>query len=304
MERIPQVDQIPIQQPVQLNQPQLEQIPQIQPQQTNVIRQIQVPTITSLSEERKFEPPVVRGLEVPVVNIPSPQIDYPVIDVPTQEEFERAVQSERKEEENTQEKKRELPETKLPPNLNQIIQQTQPLLPQQNQPVVSVPPKQDTELQANTINILGTQVTLPEASVVVTAGAVAVVTTAVTVASTAAFNAIKNAAEPLVKQLQKDKFKIKIRITKPVLHYVTASDGFIDIFEYSSTGTRLVAKVENIEQYIRDQIDTNSLYEIDNNIIIDESLKDKFTKEGQQRFKTYFAAPIKIAKKLSARIAI
>ena len=122
------------------------------------------------------------------------------------------------------------------------------------------------------------------------------------VASTA-LNALKNAAEPLIKEATKNKFKIKIKQVKPVLHYVMAEGGHIDIFEYSAEGTRLVEQVTNVEQYIRDQVEINSLYEIDNKIIIDDVISDKFTKEGQKRFKPLFAPAKKIAKKLSARLS-
>ena len=47
--------------------------------------------------------------------------------------------------------------------------------------------------------------------------------------------------------------------------------GNIDIFEYSSEGTKLISQTNNIEQYLRDQIETNSLYEIENKIFINNS---------------------------------
>jgi len=122
--------------------------------------------------------------------------------------------------------------------------------------------------------------------------------------ATTALNALKNAAEPIIKEATKKKFKIKIKQVKPVLHYVLAEGGHIDIFEYSAEGTRLVEQVENVEQYIRDQVEINSLYEIDNKIIIDDVISSKFTKEGQQRFKPLFAPAKKIAKKLSAKFSI
>jgi len=122
-------------------------------------------------------------------------------------------------------------------------------------------------------------------------------------ASSAVLNILKNAAEPFIKEATKNKFKIKIKQVKPVLHYVMAEAGHIDIFEYSAEGTRLVAQTDNVEQYIRDEIEKNTLYEIENKVIIDEPVKDKFTKEGQERFKSLYAAPKKIAKKLSARLS-
>jgi len=85
---------------------------------------------------------------------------------------------------------------------------------------------------------------------------------------------------------------------------VLAEGGHIDVFEYSAEGTRLVDQVDNVEQYIRDQVEINSLYEIDNKIIIDDVISEKFTKEGQKRFKPLFAPAKKIAKKLSAKFSI
>jgi hypothetical protein len=152
--------------------------------------------------------------------------------------------------------------------------------------------------------VAGVKVDLPDPSLVATAGAVAVVTTASTMVATTALNALKNAAEPIIKEATKKKFKIKIKQIKPVLHYVLAEGGHIDIFEYSADGTRLVDQVENVEQYIRDQVEINSLYELDNKIIIDDVIAEKFTKEGQTRFKPLFAPAKKIAKKLSAKFSI
>ena len=53
-----------------------------------------------------------------------------------------------------------------------------------------------------------------------------------------------------------------------------------------------------------DEIEKNTLYEIENKVIIDEPVKEKFTKEGQERFKPLYAPPKKIAKKLSARLSL
>ena len=44
---------------------------------------------------RSVEQPVVRGLEVPIVDVPNTTIKYPVINVPTQAEFDAAVNAER-----------------------------------------------------------------------------------------------------------------------------------------------------------------------------------------------------------------
>jgi hypothetical protein len=255
-----------------------------------VIQGIPQTTVEQLPHQ-KFEVPVTRGLALPVFEAPNSSINYPVINVPTQEEFDAAVKAEKeKNQPQEQPKNRGMPDAKpeLPPSIQQ-----------------AVPPVTKAEIPADkpSISIAGVNIDLPDPSIVATAGAVAIVTTAATIVSTTAFTALKNATEPLIREATKNKFKIKIKQVKPVLHYVMAEAGHIDIFEYSSEGTRLITQTDNVEQYIRDQIDINSLYEVDNKIIIDDVIKSKFTKEGQERFKSLYAPPQKIAKKLSAKLS-
>ena len=254
-----------------------------------------IPTINP-PVTKSVEVPVVRGMELPVILMPDTRIKYPVVDVPTQEEFDAAVRAEQNKQ--TQEdaaKNRGLPDTTPPPQLPQVAQTPPP-----QAPIAEIPA--ETKPQP-TFTVGGIDINLPDPSLVATAGAVEVVTTAATIASTTVLNALKNAAEPLIKEATKNKFKIKIKQVKPVLHYVLAKNGNVDIFEYSADGTRFVEQIENVEQYIRDQVDINALYEIDNKIIIDDVITEKFTKEGQKRFKPLFAPAKKIAKKLSARLS-
>ena len=255
-----------------------------------------IPTINP-PVTKSVEVPVVRGLELPVILMPDTGIKYPVINVPTQAEFDAAVKAERDKQAAEQiDKSRGLPDTTPPPQLPQAVQTSPTQTPT---PVAEVP----ADKPQPTFSVYGVDVNLPDPSLVATAGAVAVVTTAATMASSAVLNVLKNAAEPFIKEATKNKFKIKIKQVKPVLHYVMAESGHIDIFEYSSEGTRLVAQTDNVEQYIRDEIEKNTLYEIENKVIIDEPVKDRFTKEGQERFKSLYAPPKKIAKKLSARLS-
>jgi len=244
----------------------------------------------------KLEVPVTKGLALPIFEAPDTSIKYPVINVPTQEEFDASVRADKEKQAQEQEEKtRGLPDTTPPPQLPQVTQ-----TPPSQTPIAEIP----ADKPQPTFTVLGTDINLPDPSLVATAGAVAVVTTAATIASTTVFNALKNAAEPMIREAAKNKFKIKIKQVKPVLHYVLSEGGHIDIFEYSSEGTRLVDQIENVEQYIRDQVDTNALYEIENKIIIDDVISDKFTKEGQKRFKPLFAPAKKVAKKLSARLSL
>jgi hypothetical protein len=266
------------------------QIPKVGINGPNVISTIEPPVL------RSVEVPVVRGMALPVFEMPDTSIKYPIINVPTQAEFDAAVKAEReKQQQEEKPKERGLPDTS-PPQLPQVAQ-----TPPHQVTVAEIPADKPT---TPTFTVGGININLPDPSLVATAGAVAVVTTAATIASTTALNALKNAAEPLIKEATKNKFKIKIKQVKPVLHYVLAEGGHVDVFEYSAEGTRLVEQVTNVEQYIRDQVEINTLYEIDNKIIIDDVIKDKFTKEGKERFKSLFAPAKKIAKKLSAKFSI
>ncbi len=234
-------------------------------------------------------------MALPVFEVPNPSVKYPVINVPTQEEFDAAVRAEREKQSEEPEKTRGLPDPTPTPQLSQIAQ-TSPTQP----PIAEIPASKPT----TTFTVGGVDINLPDPSLVATAGAVAVVTTASTMVATTILNALKNAAEPIIREATKNKFKIKIKQVKPVLHYVLSDGGNVDIFEYSSEGTKLIGQTDNVEQYIRDQVESNALYEIDNKIIIDDVISNKFSREGQKRFKPLFAPAKKVAKKLSARLSI
>ena len=98
---------------------------------------------------------------------------------------------------------------------------------------------------------------------------------------------------------------MKIKSVKPVLHFVSNSAGSVDLIQYSAKGMKVLeASIDKLEQYLRDQVEIDSLWEYDNKIIIDEELGSQLTKEGKKRFKRYFIAPKVIAKKLSAKFSI
>ena len=66
---------------------------------------------------------LIRQLDVPVFRFTDPSIKYPTLDVPTQEEFNSAVNAERKKQqkEEEEEKTRKLSDTPTIPNIPQII---------------------------------------------------------------------------------------------------------------------------------------------------------------------------------------
>ena len=241
----------------------MERIPRVQVS-TTVVNQIPKPSI------RDTPPPVVSGLEVPVIDVPVAIIEYPVIDVPTEQDFRQQMSPQEQETGEEEGDTRELPKTEKP-----------------------------------TITIAGVEAPLPEPAPLITAGATAVVTTTVTLAATIAVGKIKDAVlEPMMKRASAKKKKIKIKKVKPVLHFVQSEEGHVEIFEYGAKGTKMIDKVDDVERYIRDQVELDSLYEMDNKIIIDDVIKDKFTKEGAKRFKSLFAPAKTIAKKLSAKFSI
>lgn len=219
-------------------------------------------------------PPVVRGIEVPIVDVPNPVLNYPTIDVPTQQEFEAAIQDSQQSEGGGE----DIPDRNLPS-------------PQVPRPSITVP-------------ILG-PVDLPDPAPLITAGATAVVTTTVVLASNIILNNVKQMLdEPLKKLMQGDKRKkVKLKQKKPVIHYVRDGDK-VNVFEYSIKGTKLISTMDKPEQYIRDQVEMSSVYEYDNKIIINDDVTDMFTKEGQKRFKKHFTPAKTIVKKLTAKFSI
>ena len=255
-----------------------------------------IPTINP-PVTKSVEVPVVRGMDTPVINMPNTGIKYPVINVPTQQEFDAAVNAERQKQAQEQpDKGRGLPDTQpIAPQVNPV---TQPVTP----PITTAEIPVETKPQP-TFSVYGVDINLPDPSLVATAGAVAVVTTAATMVSSIALNMVKNAAEPLIREAVKNKFKIKLKQVKPVLHYVMTDTGHVDVFQYSAEGTKLIDTTDNVENYIRAQVETNAFYETENVVIIDDVVSNNFTKEGQKRFKPLFAPAKKIAKKLSARLS-
>ena len=100
-----------------------------------IIPTIDVPVTQDTSK------PVVQGLEVPIVNIPNPGINYPIINVPTQEEFDAAVRAEQqKQKEEQEEKNRGLPDSK-------------PIIPQVQVPQESIQDKIIKETNTESTNL-------------------------------------------------------------------------------------------------------------------------------------------------------
>ena len=94
---------------------------------------------------------VIRNLEAPVFRFTDPSLNYPILNVPTQDEFNAAVAAEKKkkQEEEKEEKSRKLLDT---PTINKLPQIIQPLYtsPTNEVPVRQPPP---VELLNNNTNL-------------------------------------------------------------------------------------------------------------------------------------------------------
>lgn len=246
----------------------------------NVVSELQVPITQTIRVPKNItggmRPPVVSGISPPVIDVPDVVIDYPTLDLPTEEQFRGDMKpSEDDNKPQTPQDTRDLP-------------QTTPDIP-----------------QTPVIEVAGIEVPLPDPGPLVAAGSLAVVTTVVTLGATIGVNQAKSALEPFLKKLLKPKKKkIKVKQVKPVLHFVPNENGTTELIQYSQKGMKVLeGGIEKLEQYLRDQVEIDALWEYDNKIIIDEELSEQLTKEGKKRFKKYFAAPKVIAKKLGATFA-
>jgi len=257
---------------------------------SSVISEVKPPVIRAPTPGQVPIPPVVRGISPPVVRVPNPTIEYPQFQAPRpvptvpeeSPETPRVPPTSPEESQDTPTNTRDLPNTLSTPQ---------------------IPPTPQTPI----INVGGLNIPLPEPAPLVAAGSLAVVTTVVTLGATIAVGQVKTALEPVLKKVLAGagkKKKIKIKQVKPVLHFIPNEDGTTEIIQYSQKGMKVLeGGIEKLEQYLRDQVEIDALWEYDNKVIIDEELSKQLTKEGQKRFKKYFAAPKVIAKKLGAKFA-
>ena len=243
----------------------------------NVIGDLSRPVIeSSVPIVREVEPPIVRGISPPVVDVPDTSIEYPTIDIQTEQDFQGVMPT-------------QPPQISTPTPDTRDLPNSSPVVPQET---------------TNTIDMGGMDIPIPDPAPLVAAGSLAVVTTLVTLGSTIALTQIKNALGPYLSRLLKKKKKIKIKQVKPVLHYIPNEDGTVECLEYSAKGVKVLeGGIDKFEQHLRDQVELDGLWEYDNKIIIDEELSEQLTKEGQKRFKKYLAAPKVIAKKLGAKFS-
>ena len=152
-----------------------------------------------------IEPPVTRRtgrtvipeIDMPIINMPDTTIKYPVIDVPTQEEFDAAVKAEqKKQEEEKEEKTRGLPDSKpilpqvqVPQESSQdkIIKETNTTNTNLGVPVIEVP-------------IVG-EVPIPPKEQVILAGTTATASVAAALVGKSLVEWMVGKMKPIVQQL-------------------------------------------------------------------------------------------------------
>jgi hypothetical protein len=284
-------------------------MPPIEQVQINRIGVDQIP----LSKIDRLPPPVIETLpspivtkstlEKPVIDLAVPRLDYPRIEVPISPSLDVPQKGgeTRKEPEKKERALKDttpLPSTPSPalPILSSPrIPPVQPLPVPNPLPVPSPVPERTMQ-----VNIVGHEVNIPTPTAAIEAGATAVIGTTVTLVTALLVNQGRQLAAPVLQKLVRNKFKIKLKSIKPVLHFVE-ENGVVHVIRYDGEGVRLLNNnIENPEQYLRDLIDADRLFEADHKIIIDEPVRERFTKEGAKRF-NYFVPAKKIAKKLAAR---
>jgi hypothetical protein len=164
------------------------QIPNIGIGGPSIISAIDPPVVQSTPQ------PVIRGLELPIIQLPNTTIKYPVIRVPTQEEFDAAVRAEREKQQEEEQKSRGLPDSPiLPPQIQQV-------LPQQEQNI-SIPPV-NTNLGVPVIEvpIIG-EVPIPPKEQVILAGTTATASVAAALIGKSFVEWMVKKMKPIVQQI-------------------------------------------------------------------------------------------------------
>jgi hypothetical protein len=163
------------------------QIPNVGVVQNSIVPSLAPPVVVETQQ------PIIRGLAIPIIQAPNTAVPYPIINVPTQEEFDEAVRAEKKaQEDEKQEKSRGLPDSPppiLPPQIQQV-------LPQENKSSEDAILPVNTNLGVPVIEVpfIG-QVPIPPREQVILAGTTAT-------ASVAAALIGKSLVEWMVKRLQ------------------------------------------------------------------------------------------------------
>jgi hypothetical protein len=166
-------------------------IPKVGIDGPSIVPTIDPPVIQSTPQ------PVIRGLALPVFQAPDPSIKYPVINVPTQEEFDAAVRAEKqKEQEQKEEKTRGLPDAKpVLPQVQVPVQNSQ-----DNRIISDDTPKNNLGVPVIEVPIIG-EVPVPPKEQVILAGTTATASVAAALIGKSLVEWMVGKMKPIVQQL-------------------------------------------------------------------------------------------------------
>ena len=210
------------------------------------IKQIQIrseppPIIPTIEPPvtRRTEQTLIPQIDMPIINMPDTTVKYPVIDVPTQEEFDAAVRAERKKQEESQEEKsRGLPDTTPPPQLPQVVQ------PPQDTRIISDQPTANTNLGVPVIEVpIVGEIPVPPKEQVILAGTTAT-------ASVAAALVGKSLVEWMVKKMKPALEQIFVRGKKILNKDLTPYETQVYFAFEKSVSLKKVNKLLKKEQKI------------------------------------------------------
>lgn len=145
---------------------------------------------------RRTERSVIPQIDMPIIHMPDTTIKYPVIDVPTQEEFDAAVRAEqKKQQEEKEEKTRGLPDATPAPQLPPSVQ-----TPQDNRNISDDAPKTNLGVPVIEVPIVG-EVPIPPKEQVILAGTTATASVAAALVGKSLVEWMVNKMKPIVQQI-------------------------------------------------------------------------------------------------------
>ena len=172
---------------------------EIKPIRSPSVRIDEPPIISTIEPPvtRRAQKTVIPEIDMPIINMPDTTIKYPVIDVPTQEEFDAAVRAEqKKQEEEKQEKTRGLPDT------TPVLPQVQiPVQEKQDNRVISDDaPKTNLGVPVIEVPIIG-EVPIPPKEQVILAGTTATASVAAALVGKSVVEWLVGKMKPIVQQI-------------------------------------------------------------------------------------------------------
>jgi hypothetical protein len=171
---------------------------EIKPIRSPSVRIDEPPIISTIEPPvtRRAQKTVIPEIDMPIINMPDTTIKYPVIDVPTQEEFDAAVRAEQKaKEEEKQEKTRGLPDTTPTPQLPPVVQ-----TPQDNRVISDDAPKTNLGVPVIEVPIIG-EVPVPPKEQVILAGTTATASVAAALVGKSVVEWLVGKMKPIVQQI-------------------------------------------------------------------------------------------------------